>query len=60
MHLKLIYTAEDSVVGVLSEVSSLFDHFDPPGKHKPINMFSVANMYLININQETAVRVHLL
>ena len=48
------------MVGVPSEVSSLFDHFDPPGKHKPINMFSVANMYLININQETAVHVHLL
>ena len=48
------------MVGVPSEVSSLFDQFDPPVKHKPINMFSVANMYLININQETAVHVHLL
>ena len=48
------------MVGVPSEVSSLFDYFDPPVKHKPINMFSEANMYLININKETAVHVHLL
>ena len=59
MHLKLIYTAEEWWVFRVKSAHS-FDHFDPPGKHKPINMFSVANMYLININQETVVHVHLL